>query len=134
MEYKKDPINVRHILSGPIYLIMVIPLVILDVFIFIYVNTVFPLLRIKRVPRRKYIRVDRHRLSYLNGFDKLSCAYCGYANGLIHYTQIIAANTEKYWCGIKHKKGGGFTPPAHHKEFISYKDKRGYEAFRESRG
>ena len=52
--------------------------------------------------------------------------YCGYVNGLIHYASVIAGNTEKYWCGIKHRKSGEFKEPLHHRDFMEYDD---YEAY-----
>lgn len=50
--------------------------------------------------------------------------YCGYANGLLHYNSEIAARTEKYWCGIKHKN---FQEPEHHQDFLEYNDKKSFE-------
>ena len=54
------------------------------------------------------------------------CAYCGYANGLMAYAVVIAGKTEKYWCGIKHKKYQNFHEPAHHKDFTEYGDEESY--------
>ena len=42
--------------------------------------------------------------AYLNALEKLNCAYCSYANGLIAYVREIAARTEQYWCPIKHAR------------------------------
>jgi len=55
--------------------------------------------------------------------------YCGYGNGLLHYTSVIAAQTEKYWCSIKHKTDPTFIPPEHHKDFLEYGDEKQYRAF-----
>lgn len=52
--------------------------------------------------------------------------YCGYANGVLHYTSVIAGETEKYWCGIKHKSDAEFIAPHHHNEFIDYGDEEAY--------
>jgi len=38
----------------------------------------------------------------------------------MNYTQTIAARTEKYWCGIKHKKDDNFIEPKHHQKFADY--------------
>ncbi len=63
--------------------------------------------------------IDRHRLSYLNAFEKLSCVYCGYGNGLLAYASEIASRTEQYWCPIKHaRKAMGHYP--RHKNFVAY--------------
>jgi len=120
----------RKFLSAPFTLMMLGPLVALDVTLEIYHQITFRLLGIPRVPRWDYIRVDRHRLSYLTLAQKVFCAYCGYANGLLPYAAKIAAETEKYWCAIMHKtaEGDTFIVPAHHKDFLEYDDREGYQA------
>jgi hypothetical protein len=105
---------------------MIIPFVILDVFIEIYHHVCFPLYGLTMIIRGNYIKIDRHRLAYLSPLDKVHCAYCGYANGLLHYSSIIAGETEKYWCGIKHKKTPGFVEPEHHKDFLKYGDEKSF--------
>ncbi|QSH39111.1 hypothetical protein JXR01_02255 [Candidatus Kaiserbacteria bacterium] len=120
----------RKFLSAPFVLIMFLPLIILDVFLEIYHQISFRLLKIPRVPRWDYIRIDRHKLSYLTPAQKVFCAYCGYANGLLPYAAKIAAESEKYWCAIMHKKNenDSFIIPDHHKDFIEHGDKETYEA------
>lgn len=127
MNYRKYPNRLlRHIIGAPFIYMMIVPLVILDLFLEIYHRICFPLYGLEYVKRSKYIKVDRHRLSYLTGLEKINCAYCGYANGLLHYASVIAGETERYWCGIKHKKRRKkFIPPQHHKDFLSYQDKDG---------
>ena len=44
------------------------------------------------------------------------------------YATKITADTEKYWCGIKHKSSQGHVP-AHHAEFLEYGDKKSYQEF-----
>ncbi|PWE29319.1 hypothetical protein DDZ14_17585 [Maritimibacter sp. 55A14] len=90
------------VITAPAIYAVIVPLVLLDLFVTLYQGTCFPVYGIARVPRRNYIVLDRHHLAYLNGLEKLNCAYCGYANGLIAYTREIAARTEQYWCPIKH--------------------------------
>lgn len=87
-----------------------IPLVVLDLFMEIYHHVAFPLYGIPIVRRSNYIRIDRQKLEYLSTIDKLSCMYCGYANGLAAYMVKIAGDTEKYWCGIKHHESNGYIP------------------------
>lgn len=48
--------------------------------------------------------MDRHYLSYLNIIERFNCIYCGYFNGVVAYTQEIAARTEQYWCPVKHAR------------------------------
>ena len=119
----------RKALSGPFVLMMIIPLVVFDVFLEVYHHTTFRLLRIPRVPRWDYIRIDRHKLAYLTPAQKVFCAYCGYANGLLPYASRIAAESEKYWCGIMHKttQDDSFIVPEHHADFLPYGDKEAYE-------
>jgi len=106
---------------------MVFPLVIFDICMEIYHQVCFRLYKIPRVKRSSYVKIDRHKLEYLSTLDKINCAYCGYANGLMQYAVEIAAKTEKYWCAIKHKKANGFVEPVHHKEFADYGDETSYK-------
>ncbi len=93
----------------------------------LYHRICFPLYGIEYISRKKYIRIDRHRLKYLNCFEKIGCAYCGYVNGLVNYWVAGAAATESYWCGVRHKRIKGFVEPAHHKKFLKYGDKKGWQ-------
>lgn len=124
MEYKKDRRLIKQILSGPITYLMIFPMIFLDLFIEIYHNISFRLLGLPLIKRSNYIKVDRHKLSYLNLNEKINCTYCGYVNGLLNYSSAIAGKSEEYWCGIKHKKTKKFNEPKHHKEFLRYDDKK----------
>lgn len=108
---------------------MLVPLVVLDFFLEIYHRVAFPLYGIPIVKRSNYIRIDRQKLSYLSPIDKLSCMYCGYANGFAAYMVKIGGDTEKYWCGIKHKEGGGYVPQPHQKDFLPYDDEQAFKDF-----
>ncbi len=94
----------RNVLSAPFIYAMVIPIALLDLSFSIYQAVCFRLYRIPRVRRSEFVVIDRHRLPYLNVVEKLNCAYCGYANGVLAYTTEIASRTEQYWCPIKHAK------------------------------
>ncbi len=98
---RSNPLNV---LSAPVIYSMIFPFILLDLAISIYQLTCFPLYKIQKVDRKKYIVIDRQHLSYLNSIEKLNCMYCGYINGLIVYSREIVARTEQYWCPIKHAK------------------------------
>lgn len=93
----------------------------------IYHRICFPLYGLEYIPRCRYIKIDRHRLKYLNLWERFNCLYCGYANGLLHYISMIAAETERYWCSIKHEKKYGFKQPAHHSKFLPFDDKKALE-------
>ncbi|MEM2956479.1 MAG: hypothetical protein QW041_02825 [Candidatus Pacearchaeota archaeon] len=132
MEHKKADFKrkINHIISAPFIWILIIPLTILDIFVEIYHRICFPLYGLPYIKRKSYIRIwDRPQLKYLNFFDKIACAYCGYANGWLHYASVIAAKTEKYWCGIKHKRYKGFIPNLHEKEFLEYGNEKQYRKF-----
>jgi hypothetical protein len=106
---------------------MIIPVVISDIWIEIYHRICFPLYGIPYVKRSNYIRItDRAKLPYLSWPERLSCAYCGYVNGWLHYASAIAGETEKYWCAIAHLEERGYKPAEHEKDFVKYGDKEGF--------
>ena len=110
----------RHLSSVPFIYALIFPLIFLDLVKEIYHSICFPLYGLQKNKRSEYIRIDRHKLSYLNPFQKINCAYCGYANGLLNYAVKIAGDTEHYWCGIQHMKEDGFKEPKHHQDFLEY--------------
>lgn len=97
----------------------------LDLSITFYQWVCFPIYEIAIVPRRHYLVVDRHKLAYLNGIEKVHCTYCSYATGLFAYAREITARTEQYWCPIKH---AGTVPAPHERyhSFVGYGDAEGY--------
>jgi hypothetical protein len=100
---------------------LIVPLVLLDLFVTAYQAACFPVYGIAKVRRADYLVFDRHHLGYLNALEKLNCAYCSYANGLIAYVREIAGRTEKYWCPIKHARRVIGAHP-HYAEFRDYGD------------
>ena len=92
------------VLTAPVIYFLIVPLVILDVFVSLYQAVCFPVYGIAKARRRDYFAFDRAHLGYLNALEKLNCAYCSYANGLIAYVREIASRTEEYWCPIKHAR------------------------------
>ena len=128
MDYLKYPSRkIGHILTLPFICSLLVPIVILDFFMELYHTVCFPIYGIKKVSRSKHIKVDRHKLKYLNVRQKINCIYCGYSNGVLNYAATIAAETEKYWCGIKHKQDKDFVEPRYHKDLLEYNDKEGFE-------
>ena len=115
-----------NLLSVPIIYSMIAPILLLDAWISLYQWLCFPLFGIRRVKRGDYIVIDRHKLAYLNGIEKLNCVYCGYANGVVAYVREITGRTETYWCPIKH---GSRTRDAHghYEDFAGYGDATGYK-------
>jgi hypothetical protein len=96
--------NPLVILTSPVIYAGVVPFLLLDLFVTVYQAVCFPIYGIAKVKRADYLVFDRHHLAYLNALEKLNCAYCSYANGLIAYVREIAARTEQYWCPIKHAR------------------------------
>ncbi len=130
MEFLKHPERTkRHILSMPFIYGMIVPLVFFDLCLEIYHRVCFPLYGMSYVTRSSYIRIDRHRLSYLAWWQKLHCLYCGYANGVLRYGVAIAAKTEAYWCGIQQKSDSKFRLPSHQKKFLPYNNEAALNQF-----
>jgi len=93
-----------NVLFSPVIYFQIVPLLLLDLAVSVYQSIIFPVYGITKVPREDFIVVDRHHLPYLNGIEKLNCAFCGYANGLLAYSREIAGRSEEYWCPIKHAR------------------------------
>lgn len=96
--------NPLAIITAPFIYAVIVPLVLLDLLVTAYQAVCFPAYGIPKVRRGDYLVFDRHHLAYLNAIEKLNCAYCSYANGLIAYVGEIAGRTEQYWCPIKHAR------------------------------
>jgi hypothetical protein len=92
------------VLTAPVIYSLIFPLVLLDLCVSIYHAICFPAYGLAKVRRRDYLAFDREHLAYLNGLEKLNCAYCSYANGLIAFVREVAGRTERHWCPIKHAK------------------------------
>jgi len=114
-----------HILTAPIIYSVIVPLLVLDLFVWIYQQTCFRVYGIPIVRRSDFIIIDRHQLDYLNAIEKLNCMYCGYGNGLIAYIREIFARTEQYWCPIKHARLNNHQHP-YVEKFVDYGDAEAY--------
>ena len=100
---------------------MLAPLAVLDVTVSLYQAICFRLWRVDQASRSAYVVLSRHDLPYLTPLQRVHCAYCSYANGVLAYASEIAGRTEQYWCPIKHAT----PPPAPHSrysDFLSYGD------------
>ncbi len=114
-----------NVLFSPVIYVQIVPLTLLDLAVSLFQFIIFPIYGIDKVPRDDFIAVDRHHLSYLNGIEKLNCAYCGYANGVLAYSREIAGRAEEYWCPIKHAR----KMKGRHRryfDFAEYGDVEGY--------
>lgn len=117
--------DVLNLATAPVIYSLLLPLIVLDFWVTVYQSVCFPIYGIARVPRRRYFAIDRHKLAYLNGIERVNCTFCSYANGLIAYVREVAARTEQYWCPIKHAR----TIPVPHSRyhlFFGYGDAERY--------
>ncbi|MCC6777429.1 MAG: hypothetical protein IT537_12485 [Hyphomicrobiales bacterium] len=114
------------VLTAPVIYALIVPLALLDLFVTVYQAVCFPAYGIPKVRRSDHLVLDRHHLAYLNAIEKLNCAYCSYANGLIGYVREIAARTEQHWCPIKHARRVIGTH-ARYATFDDYGDAEGYQ-------
>jgi hypothetical protein len=88
--------------TSPMIWLCVVPIALADLIGSLYQAICFPIYGIPRVRRGDYLVFDRHRLDYLNFFEKVNCDYCAYVNGILGYFTEIAARTEQHWCPVKH--------------------------------
>lgn len=114
-------------ITAPVVYSLIVPFALLDAWVMAYQAVCFRAWGIARVRRRAYFRIDRHRLAYLNGLEKLNCLYCSYANGVIAYVREVAARTEQYWCPIRHARRVR-DAHARYGAFVGYGDARAYRA------
>lgn len=113
------------VLTAPLIYALIVPLVLLDLSVVVYQTVCFPAYGVEKVRRRDYLVFDRHHLAYLNALEKLNCAYCSYANGLIAFVREVAARTEQHWCPIKHARRV-IGAHAYYREFADYGDAEAY--------
>jgi hypothetical protein len=117
----------QNLLALPFIYSMAVPLLLVDLWFSLYQWICFPLFGIARVERGTYFAMDRARLPYLNAIEKVHCAYCSYANGLLAFATEIAARTEQYWCPIQHRD----PPPgvhSRHAGFLPFGDASDFES------
>jgi hypothetical protein len=112
-------------ITAPVIYSLILPIGLLDLFLWVYQRICFPLYGIPRVNRGEYVVLDRHRLQYLNFIERMNCMYCGYGNGVFAYAVEVAARTEQYWCPIKHARRLR-APHSRYHRFLSYGDAERY--------
>ena len=119
--------NFLFVLSSPIIYSMVIPAFVLDVFCCFFQAICFPIYHIPKVSRKDFIRMDRHKLAYLNGIEKFNCDFCAYFNGTLAFAREIGSRTEQYWCPIRHALATKGTHARYHR-FLEFGDAEAYHA------
>lgn len=117
--------NPLSVITAPVIYSLMIPLLLFDIFLFVFQMICFRAYGIPKVQRYDYIVFDREFLEYLNLIEKINCAYCSYANGLIAYAREIAGRTEAHWCPIKHARRYLGTHP-YYNDFSEFGDAEAY--------
>lgn len=115
------------LLTAPLIYSFILPLLLLDLTVSVYQAVCFPVYDIPKVKRANHFVFDRESLPYLNTVERLNCAYCSYANGLMAYAKEIVARTEQYWCPIKHARQLADSH-RHYPKFFDYGDVERYRA------
>lgn len=118
-------------LTAPLIYGLIIPFALLDLTVSIYQAICFPAYGIEKVRRADYFIFDRHHLAYLNILEKLNCAYCSYANGVIAYVREVGARTERHWCPIKHATKA-LSAHEHYRGFVEFGDAEGFRKAQEA--
>jgi hypothetical protein len=118
--------RLAFLITAPLIYLLVIPFALLDLFVTLYQRVCFPVYGIAIVERSDYLVFDRAQLAYLNAIERLNCAYCSYANGIIGYVREVAARTEQYWCPIKHARRVVGAHERYHR-FSDYGDAEAYQ-------
>jgi len=115
------------LLVSPVIYALIVPLLLLDFWLWVYQAICFPVYGIAKVERSRYVALDRGHLTYLNWIERFNCDYCGYANGVVAYAREVASRTEQYFCPIKHaRRSAG--PHARYHEFLDFGDAKAYRA------
>lgn len=117
--------DIKSLLSAPLIYAVFFPMVLLDLFVWVYQWVCFPLYGLARVKRADYFVFDRVHLGYLNIIEKINCAYCSYGNGLIAYAREVVGQTEQYWCPIKHARKVLHAHP-YYMGFVDFGDAQAY--------
>jgi len=117
--------SVADLASALVVYALAIPLALMDIGVWFYQRICFPLWGLAPIARSDYLVLDRHRLAYLNGIQKLNCHYCAYANGVIALVREVASQTEQYWCPIKHASRMRGTH-SRYLDFLEYGDAEGF--------
>jgi hypothetical protein len=117
--------EIQSILSAPLIYAVFFPMLVLDLFVWVYQWVCFPLYGLARVERSGYFVFDRVHLGYLNIIEKINCAYCSYGNGLMAYAREVVGQTEQYWCPIKHARKVLHAHP-YYMGFVDFGDAQAY--------
>lgn len=118
---------ILSLMVAPVIYSLIVPLMLLDVWIWLYQAICFPVYGIAKVKRSGYMPMDRGSLRYLNVIERLNCNYCSYANGLVAYAREVAARTEQYFCPIKHARRR-IGVHSRYRDFLDFGNARAYRS------
>ncbi len=125
----------QNLVTAPFIYGLIFPLVFLDISVSLYQAICFPIYRIAKVRRADYLVFDHQHLQYIDIIERIHCAYCTYANGVIAHALEVASRTEQYFCPIKHAHKI-LGRQARYQHYLEYGDAQDYhaklEAFRVS--
>ena len=121
-------LRIPVLLTAPVIYGMIVPFVLIDLTTLFYQAVCFPVYGIELVRRRDYFAFDRRHLVYMNVLEKLNCAYCAYANGVVGFIGEVGARTEKYWCPVKHARRLRYVH-SRYAQFFDYGDAEAYKAY-----
>lgn len=127
VEFARPGSALMVLAAAPFLYGLAVPLGLLDAAVSLYQAVCFRLWSVPQVRRSDYVGFSRHELTYLTRAQRVNCAYCSYANGVLAYASEIASVTEQFWCPIQHSA----PPPAPHERyagFIPYGEAGGHRA------
>lgn len=107
------------LISSPFIYGMFFPIACIDISARIYQFVCFPIYGVPLVDRRKFVQPGARGKQMLTRWDYMNCMYCGYANGVALFIREVLAQTERYWCPLRHTNTKNFVEPSHHVEFVT---------------
>ena len=94
--------KVLNIIAALSSYVCIIPLVVMDIFLWQFQRVYFRIYDIPFIDRKKYVVLDRYALGKLTLPQKINCLYCEYANGIVAVAKAVVNQMELYSCAIKH--------------------------------
>lgn len=110
------------LVTAPVIYGMVVPFLFLDICVTIYQHICLRVYGVPRVRRSEHVVIDRGHLPHMSFRERLNCAYCDYAQGVLDYAGEVVSRTEHFWCPIKHGRTVTRHEPPYYKDYIPYED------------
>jgi len=103
LTYRRNA-ELRNVVTAPIIYPVLLPLLLLDLAVGVYQVLCFARYGIGRVGRREHLACDGPRRACRNPIEKIHCACCSNANGLMACARELVGRTEPYGCPIQHAR------------------------------